>query len=220
MDVQSLLDESKKLMSKSDFTGARETLTRAVKMNPRSALAHSFRGYTYLLEGDEVRAHAGNNKTMLDSAVKTYAVAFPDLDRAVELDPTYGPARRHRGTVIMSIYQARKAQGQNNVLASLAARAVADFRKAVELDPVSKTSLNALGDGYVASGEYREAIKQFDQATALDSTFAAPYQGRCEAFRGLGQFDRAYAEGKKSEARDNRPEARRCLASLLVARGR
>jgi len=80
--------------------------------------------------------------------------------------------------------------------------------------------LNALGEAYVASGEYREAIKQFDQATALDSTFAAPYQGRCEAYRALGQLDKAYAEGKKSEARDNRPEARRCVESLVVARGR
>jgi hypothetical protein len=57
-------------------------------------------------------------------------------------------------------------------------------------------------------------------ARSCDSTYAAPYQGRCEAFRGLGQVDRAYSEGKKSEARDNRPEARRCVQSLLVARGR
>ena len=220
IDVQSLLDESKKLMSRSDFVGARETLTRAIKMNARSALAHSFRGYTYLLEADEIRARAGNSKSLLESAIKTYAAAFPDLDKAIELDSTYPPVRRHRGTVIMGIYQSRKAQGQNAVLASLAARAIVDFRKAVELDPTSKSSLNALGEAYVASGEYREAIKQFDQATALDSTFAAPYQGRCEAYRALGQLDKAYAEGKKSEARDNRPEARRCVESLVVARGR
>jgi tetratricopeptide (TPR) repeat protein len=218
--VQQLLEDAKKLMARNDHFGAREPLARAIKMNPKSALAHSFRGYTYLLEGDELRARAGNNKALLESAIKTYALAFPDLDKAIELDPAYAPARRHRGMVVMGIYQARKAQGQAGVLERLSARAIADFRKAVELDPLSKTSLNALGEAYVAGGEYREAIKQFDQATALDSTYAAPYQGRCEAYRGLGQIDRAYAEGRKSEARDNRPEARRCVASLLVARGR
>src|SRR4051794_14226760 len=49
-------------------------------LNRRSALAHSFRGYTYLLEGEEIRARAGNNKALLDSAIKTFAAAFPDLD--------------------------------------------------------------------------------------------------------------------------------------------
>lgn len=219
-DVQALLDESKKQMSNKDFVGARETLTRAIKMNSRSALAYSFRGYTYLLQGDEIRARAGNNKDLLEAAIKTYAAAFPDLDKAVDLDPTYGPVRRHRGAVIMGVYHCRKALGQTNPLPALAVRAITDFSKAVELDPKSKLSLNALGEAFVVKGDYREALRPFDQATALDATYAAPYQGRCDAYRGLGQFDRAYAEGKKSEARDNRPEARRCLASLLVAGGR
>jgi tetratricopeptide (TPR) repeat protein len=218
--VQPLLEDSKKLMSKGDFVGARETLTRAIRAAPRSALAHSFRGYTFLLEGNELRTRAGNNKGLLETAVKTYAAAFPDLDRAIELDSTYAPAFRHRGTVVMAIFQSRKAQGRTDVLASLAVRAVGDLKKAVELDPRSKTSIHALGEAYVAKGDYREAIKQFDHATALDNTYAAPYQGRCEAYRGLGQLDRAYSEGKKSEARDNRPEARRCAESLIVARGR
>jgi len=110
IDVQSLLDESKKLMSRSDFISARETLTRAIKMNARSALAHSFRGYTYLLEGDEIRTRAGNSKSLLDSAIKTYAAAFPDLDKAIELDSTYPPVRRHRGAKTPCWQASRRAR--------------------------------------------------------------------------------------------------------------
>ena len=218
--VQPLLEDSKKLMAKGEFVAAREMLSKALRAAPQSALAHSFRGYTFLLEGNELRTRAGNNKGLLETAVKTYAAAFPDLDKAIELDPTYAPAFRHRGTVVMAIFHSRKAQGKTDVLASLAARAVGDLKKAVDLDPKSKTSIHALGEAYVAKGDYKEAIRQFDQATGLDSTYAAPYQGRCEAYRALGQLDKAYTEGKKSEARDNRPEARRCAESLVVARGR
>jgi tetratricopeptide (TPR) repeat protein len=217
---QPLLEDSKKLMAKGEFVAAREMLTKALRAAPQSALAHSFRGYTYLLEGNELRTKAGNSKALLDTAIKTYAAAFPDLDKAVDLDPAYAPAFRHRGTVIMAIFHSRKAQGRTDVLVSLASRAIIDLKKAVDLDPKSKTSVNALGDAYVAKGDYKDAIRQFDQATGLDTTYAAPYQGRCEAYRGLGQLDKAYTEGKKSEARDNRPEARRCVESLVVARGR
>src|SRR5215831_5894444 len=88
-------------------------------------------------------------------ALVAYNEGFSDLDMAIRLDPSYAPARRHRGNMIVATYKARRALGQptNDIID----RAIDDLKDAVELDPTSKTNANALGEAYLVKWHQRDA---------------------------------------------------------------
>jgi len=77
----------KSLASIQQAYGARATLTPRIEVEQNFALAFSYRGFAWYLEGMTKNS---------ESALVDYRNGFPDLDRAIRLDPGYAPVRRHR----------------------------------------------------------------------------------------------------------------------------
>jgi len=142
-------------------------------------------------------------------ALVAYRQGLPDLDTAIQLDPSYAPVRRHRGNTIVAAYRALKALGKptNDVVD----RAIEDFRAAVKLDPTSKISANALGEAYLIKRSYHSAIESFNEAIGRDPKYAAPYSGLCVAYRMLGHLAEARKNAQLAADRDSdlRSKARR-----------
>jgi len=124
-----------KQLDNNEYAAARATLTEGIEADRNSALAYSYRGFAWYLEGQ--------TKNPRD-AYEAYRKGFPDLDTAIQLDPSYAPVRRHRGNTIVATYKALRALGRptNDILD----RAIDDLKDAVKLDPSSKTNKLALAE--------------------------------------------------------------------------
>ena len=90
-----------KQLDNNDFAAARATLTKGIEADGNSAVAYSYRGFAWYLEGQTFKDPK--------SALRAYQQGFPDLDEAIKLDPSYAPVRRHRGNMNVAMYNARRA---------------------------------------------------------------------------------------------------------------
>ena len=90
-----------KQLDNNDFAAARATLTKGIEADGNSAVAYSYRGFAWYLEGQTFKDP--------ESALRAYQQGFPDLDEAIKLDPSYAPVRRHRGNMNVAMYNARRA---------------------------------------------------------------------------------------------------------------
>jgi len=73
-------------------------------------------------------------------------------------------------------------------------KAVADFDKAVALDPKLKEAHNNLGYCYRRLGKLKESLAAYDRAITLDPDFAQAREYRGETYLALDQLDKAEAE--------------------------
>ena len=77
-------------------------------------------------------------------------------------------------------------------------RAIADFDKAIELNPKDGGAYINRGAVNYHKGEYDRAIADYTQAIKLDPKDAAVYTNRGIAYRRQGDFDRAIADYDKA----------------------
>ena len=190
-----------KQLDVNDYSGARATLTQGIQAEPQSALALSYRGFSWYQEGN-------NSKNPRD-ALAMFRMGLPDLDKAIQLNPILAPVRRHRGNTIIGIYKALKKTNQptNDIID----RAIEDFNTAVKLDPMSKTNAYALGEAYLMKGSYSLAVENFKRAIERDKTYAAPYSGLCLAYRMLNDFGEAQRNAQLAAAHDDQLVSKPCL---------
>lgn len=87
------------------------------------------------------------------------------------------------------------AKGQYN-------KAIADFNKALELNPREAKTYLGRGIAYLEKFEYDKAISDFSQAIEINPKFAEAYEGRAEAYIGQGKLDEANSDYKKAEEID------------------
>ncbi len=73
-------------------------------------------------------------------------------------------------------------------------RAIADYDKAIKLNPKLAMAYNNRGTVYGNKGQYDRAIADFDKAIKLNPNYAAAYVNRGEAYRRKGQFTQAIAD--------------------------
>jgi tetratricopeptide (TPR) repeat protein len=189
-----------KQLEMKDYSGARMTLTRGIELEPQSASAYSYRGYSWYLEG--------KNKAPQD-AILAFKEALKDFDKSVDLDPNYSPARRHRGNVHLALYTTGKTIGiQTN---SDLDHAIDDLKISTKLDPMSKTNANALGDAYLKKGMYELAIESYKKAIQIDKLYSSPYSGSCTAYLKLGNLEAAKKYAKLAAERDSGFSSKPCL---------
>jgi tetratricopeptide (TPR) repeat protein len=203
--ASSYIQEARKQLDQKNYSEARVLLGRAIDADPTSALAYSYRGFVWYLEG--------SSKTDHSEALAAYHAGFPDLDKAIQLDPNYAPVRRHRGNMIVATYRARK--GLRKPVNDILDRAVDDLKEAVRLDPNSKVNANALGEAYLLKGNNDLAIDAFNNAIAKDTSYAAPYAGICVAYRMQGRQEEAHRYAQKAAARDSDLRSMPCLTRSL-----
>jgi len=76
-------------------------------------------------------------------------------------------------------------------------KAIADFNKAIELDPADAEGYYNRGTAYGAKGEYDKAIADFNKVIDLDPEYALAYGTRGLAYYYKGEYDKAIADYNK-----------------------
>jgi tetratricopeptide (TPR) repeat protein len=77
--------------------------------------------------------------------------------------------------------------------------AIAEVKKAIELDALSTPINNYLGETYVYAGEYQEASKQFQYTIDLDPTFPLAHFFFAENLMAQGKYEQAVQENEKGQ---------------------
>ncbi|MFC1956531.1 tetratricopeptide repeat protein [Chloroflexota bacterium] len=81
-------------------------------------------------------------------------------------------------------------------------RAIADYAKAIEIDPYHGLPYNNRGNVYVEQGEYDKAIADYTKAIEIDPYHGLPYNNRGEAYITMGQYDLAIVDMNKAAELD------------------
>jgi tetratricopeptide (TPR) repeat protein len=116
--------------------------------------------------------------------------AGSELDRALELNPSYATAHFWRATHYM-------AHGRIS-------DSLTQVRKAVELDPLSMIILtDAARDLYLAR-RYDESIDQYRKSLEVDPNFPIAHKGLSEVYSQIGKHDEAVSEIEKAIALSER----------------
>ena len=77
-------------------------------------------------------------------------------------------------------------------------RAIEDFDKAIDLNPLFVFAYNDRGNAYHAKGDLDRAIEDYNDAIKLNSDFAAPYNNRGNIYAEKGELDRAIEDYTKA----------------------
>jgi tetratricopeptide (TPR) repeat protein len=83
----------------------------------------------------------------------------------------------------------RAVRGENYRKMGRYDRALADFNRAIELNPEDATALGGRGETYRAMGRYEEALADFDRGLELDPEDAWALAGRGDTYRAMGRSD-------------------------------
>jgi len=78
--------------------------------------------------------------------------------------------------------------------------AIAEFQRAIELDPDSSESHRNLGAAYLEQGKLDEAVASYEKAIELDPGFGEAYGDLAAAYIDLGKLAEAVAAGDKAIA--------------------
>jgi len=84
------------------------------------------------------------------------------------------------------------------------AEAIAEYEKALALDPNFGFAINQAGYGYARVGQFEKAIRYFERYAAINPGQANPIDSMAELYFVLGKFDQAKA--KYQEALEIRPD--------------
>jgi len=108
-----------------------------------------------------------------------------EFERAIALNPNYAPAHYWYGFGVLL------PLGEFD-------RAIAEVKRALELDPFSAIMNANLGFCYLYARRYSEAIAQFRKAAELDPSSPAPHLGLGEAYELSGQREQAITEYERA----------------------
>jgi len=76
--------------------------------------------------------------------------------------------------------------------------AIAEMKKALELDPLSKVIQSFAGRTFIWARRYGNAFAQFQKANQLDPSFALNHQRLAQLYAAIGRYDDAIAEEMKA----------------------
>ena len=89
-------------------------------------------------------------------------------------------------------------QGVENSNLNQYDKAIADYTKAIDLDPKLAMAYNNRGNAYFGLQQYDKAITDCTKAIDLDPKLAMAYYNRGNAYSGLQQFDKAITDCTKA----------------------
>lgn len=131
--------------------------TKAIELDPEPG-AYINRGHAYLIRGRS-------------------ALALADFNRAIELEPEFGPSYFNRGSALVQL-------GRLN-------EALADFDRAVELAPAFGAAYQQRGVVNYMLARYDDALNDFDRTIELEPRAGDAYYNRAQTFYALKNYDRA-----------------------------
>jgi tetratricopeptide (TPR) repeat protein len=120
-----------------------------------------------------------------DQASQEFLVAASNLLEEASRSPAFSP------TLLARIYGKR---GMAYFSRNEHQRAIADFDRALALDPAYASAYLLRGIAYSFLRDYQHAIENFDRALALDSRNTFAYAHRAIAYRKLKNYEQAIAD--------------------------
>ena len=81
----------------------------------------------------------------------------------------------------------------------LRAEAIAENKKATELDPLSMPINNFLGETYLLAGDYAASRQAFERAMAMDPNFPLPHAYISGLFEVMGKYEEAIDERERGD---------------------
>jgi TolB-like protein/Tfp pilus assembly protein PilF len=200
-----------------DLQKAIDYFKQAIEKDPGYALAYVGLGDSYILLSGFGAARPQDSFPLAEAAAKKaleiddnlaeahttlgfslcvhhldFAGSIREFERAIALNPNYATAHHWFGDGPLL------AVGQFD-------RAIAEGKRALELDPLSVIITADLGADYLVARRYDEAIEQFHKAIDLDPRFYYAHWNLAEALEMKGNLREALAEYKKAVELDDDP---------------
>jgi TolB-like protein/Tfp pilus assembly protein PilF len=175
--------------------------------SPQDSIPQAKAAAKHALELDDTlaEAHASSGR-LLSGYDFAFDQSIKEFERAIQLNPNYAMAHHWISS---------------GPLTSLARfdRAIAEGRRAVELDPLSLVNNLDLGWVYFAARRYDEAIAQLRKTIEIDSRSYLAHYNLGEAFQLKGQLADAIAEYRKAVELDDDPFALALLGQAYARAG-
>jgi len=200
-----------------DLQKAIDYFKQAIEKDPGYALAYVGLGDSYILLSGFGAAPPQDSFPLAEAAAKkaleiddnlaeahttlgfilcvhhlNFADSIREFERAIALNPNYATAHHWFGDGPLL------AVGQFD-------RAIAEGKRAVELDPLSVIITADLGADYLVARRYNEAIEQFHKAIDLDPRFYYAHWNLAQALEMKGDLRGALTEYKKAVELDDDP---------------
>ena len=185
------------------FDKARADCSKAIELDPKSAVGWANRGNAHLGLGKVDKALADYSKAIelsptgaviwLGRCGHYYRLgqldkALADCSKAIELDPKNAHAWTFRGVVYIGLGQLDKA--------------VADCTRAIDLKPKYAFVWASRSEAYRGLKQWNNAVADSTKAIQLDLRLAAAWTSRGNAYYDLKQWDKAIADFTMAIGRD------------------
>ena len=149
--------DGKRAAERGDYELAKELLTQAIETGQ-------------LRDYHMVRAY--NTRGLIYYRQRDFQQAIADYTHAIEYGPEEPMLFRNRCFALLAVKQADAG--------------MADCEMSASLEPGTAQSFDTLGYGYFLQRLYNVAIENFDQAIAIDATYANAYLHRGATYYRLG----------------------------------
>jgi len=175
--------------------------------SPQDSIPQAKAAAKHALEIDDTlaEAHASSGR-ILSGYDFAFDQSIKEFERAIQLNPNYAMAHHWISA------------GPLTALARFD-RAIAEGRRAVELDPLSLVNNLDLGWVYFAARRYDEAIAQLRKTIEIDSRSYLAHYNLGEAFQLKGQLADAIAEYRKAVELDDDPVVLALLGQAYARAG-
>src|SRR5689334_2005315 len=168
--------------------------TQAIQQDPEKISAYIRRGRLYSLRGDFKSALADFDKAIGLEAGRTAGIE--QSKAAFKRDPSPAEIQRDPRPWLENLRPgaAYIDRGRTYVQQDDNDRAIADFTKAIELDPEGADAYNLRGVAYTSNLDFDRAIADFDKAIQFDPLLRNAHYNRSLAFSRKGDDARARAD--------------------------
>jgi TolB-like protein/Tfp pilus assembly protein PilF len=175
--------------------------------SPQDSIPQAKAAAKHALELDDTLAEAHASSGRIRSGYDfAFDQSIKEFERAIQLNPNYAMAHHWISS------------GPLTALARFD-RAIAEGRRAVELDPLSLVDNVDLGWVYFAARRYDEAIAQMRKTIEIDSRFYLAHYSLGEALQLKGRLADAIAEYRKAVELDDDPFALALLGQAYARAG-
>ena len=176
-----------------DFKIAIQMYERAVELDPKFALAYAqlsrAHAYIYWFYYDRTEQRLGMAKKAVDKALQLapdspethlalghyYYHCQSDWDRALEEFAIARKSQSNNSDLLLFIGAVQRRQGKFE-------EALANIKRASELDPLSNRLAEDLGKTFALMRNYPEAMRNFNRAISLAPNLPGPYSSKAELY--------------------------------------
>jgi len=152
---------------------------------PREAFPKAKAAALKALEIDDALGEAHNSLAFVRFSFEwDWSGAEQEFKRAIELNPNYATTRHWYAIYLMTM-------GRNE-------EAIAEMRRAQELEPLSLIINTNLGWAFYYARQYDQAIEQYQRTLEMDANFANARLRLGEAYEQKGMYEEAITEYQKA----------------------